>query len=146
MAEAKATTILSWGKPTLKIDGVALAYTPVEDSTELQTTKGDKREAKIEGGENEAIKYKKSTYAVVFNIRKAGGRTLPFEVHDGVVAGTHKFELIPEDVGAPGFSIEEVVISVDDTFTTADGAIWAIQCDAIKPATGDTINWTDRAE
>ena len=57
---------LSWGKPTIKIgklgDGSKAPSswidipTPVENSTKLTPTKGTKREAKIEGGENEAVK------------------------------------------------------------------------------------------
>ena len=58
---------LSWGKCTIKIgklqsSGEAPSSwidipTPVENSTKLTPTKGAKKEAKIEGGENEAVKY-----------------------------------------------------------------------------------------
>lgn len=63
---------LSWGKPTIEFglcgaDGATptswkpLAYVPVEGSTKLTPTKGEKKEAMVEGGENEAIKYAKNT-------------------------------------------------------------------------------------
>lgn len=59
--------VIGWGKPRIFIkdlDAVSPAWeelpTPVEDSTQLTTTKGDKKEAKIEGGENEDVKYGKT--------------------------------------------------------------------------------------
>ena len=45
--------------------------TPVENSTKLTPTKGAKKEAKIEGGENEAVKYAANTYTFEFEIRAA---------------------------------------------------------------------------
>ena len=54
--------VIGWGKPRIFIkdlDVTSPAWeelpTPVEDSTQLTTTKGDKQEAKIEGGENEEL-------------------------------------------------------------------------------------------
>ena len=68
---------LSWGKPRIfvkDLDAEAAKWkelnTPAQDTTELQSTKGDKMEAPIEGGENEEVKYKDGQYAVVYNIRK----------------------------------------------------------------------------
>lgn len=67
---------LSWGKCTIKIgklqsSGEAPSSwidipTPVENSTKLTPTKGAKKEAKIEGGENEAVKYAANTYTFEF--------------------------------------------------------------------------------
>ena len=75
--------VLGWGKPRILVkdlDATGAAWeelpTPVENSTQLATTKGDKQEAKIEGGENEDVKYGKNTYALTFNIRAAKGRVL----------------------------------------------------------------------
>lgn len=49
--------VIGWGKPRIfvkDLDTVSPSWeelpTPVEDSTQLTTTKGDKKEAKIEGG------------------------------------------------------------------------------------------------
>ena len=76
--------VIGWGKPRVFIkdlDASAPKWeelpTPVEDSTQLTTTKGDKQEAKIEGGENEDVKYGKNTYALALNIRAAKGRKRP---------------------------------------------------------------------
>ena len=85
--------VIGWGKPRVFIkdlDASAPKWeelpTPVEDSTQLTTTKGDKQEAKIEGGENEDVKYGKNTYALALNIRAAKGRKRPVSDSDGVVA------------------------------------------------------------
>ena len=55
--------VLAWGKPRIfvkKLGGSGSWIelpTPVEGSTQLSTTKGDKNEAKIEGGENDDYLY-----------------------------------------------------------------------------------------
>ena len=139
---------LSWGKPRIFVKDVdeqnAKWYelaTPVEDSTELVPTKGDKLEAKVEGGENEDVKYKRSTYAVNFNIRKAKGRQAPFPACDGIVDHHFAILLQPEDVTVEGFYIEAATVSIDDTFTAGDGAMWQCIMEAIKAAEGDTVKW-----
>ena len=59
--------VIGWGKPRIFVKDLDASSpkweelpTPVEDSTQLTTTKGDKQEAKIEGGENEDVKYGKT--------------------------------------------------------------------------------------
>ena len=139
---------IGWGKPRLFTKNAdkpnSKAYelaTPVEDSTELTPTKGDKMEAKIEGGENEDVKYKRSTYALNYNIRKAKARKAPFPAVDGLVDDHFGIMLMPEDSTCEGFLIESSTVSIDDTFTAADGGIWQIQHDAVKADTGDTVKW-----
>ena len=110
---------LSWGKPTIEFaecDGAEalkfkpLGYDPVEGSTKLTPTKGEKKEAKVEGGENEAVKYAKSTYTFEFEIRAAKGRTKPIEDEDGVVADEYAFRLTPENPECEGFLIERSAV------------------------------------
>ncbi len=135
---------LSWGKPTISIDGDALAYTPVEDSTQLTVTKGDKVEATVEGGGVEAVKYKKSKSQLVFNVRRAAGRTFPLPIKGGVCAGEHSVSLTPEESGAPGFTMARAIITVDETYTAADGAIWEVTVDALEPSDGtEAVVWAD---
>lgn len=141
---------LSWGKPTIEfgkcgVDGAAptkwekLAYDPVENSTKLTPTKGTKKEAKVEGGENEAVKYGKNTYAFEFEVRSAKGRTKPIPDEDGVVEGEYAFRLTPEDKECEGFLIERSVVSVEDTFDTENGKKWKYTVDVLKPATGNQV-------
>lgn len=139
---------IPWGKPRLftfnadaNSNKVYELPTPVEDSTELTPTKGDKMEAPIEGGELEDVKYKRSTYVLAYNIRKAKGRKAPYPAVDGLVSDHYGILLMPEDETCEGFLIESSTVGVDDTFTAADGAIWQIQHDAVKAETGDTVKW-----
>ena len=126
-----------WGKPRLfakKIDnGTWFEFpTPVDSSTQLSTTKGDKSEAKIEGGENEDVKYARNTYAVTFNIRALEDRQMPIIADDGVISDMYAFVLQPENPKAQGFCFLKAAASVEDTFTAADGGIWAYTFDALK--------------
>ena len=143
---------IAWGKPRIfvkDVDGgteqnpekwIELP-TPVEDSTELSAEKGDKLEARIEGGENEDVKYKRSTYTLAFNIRKAKRRQAPFPSVDGVVDHHFAVLLQPEDPAVEGFYISSTTVSVDETFTAAEGAMWQCQLEALKAAVGDTVKW-----
>ena len=141
--------VLSWGKPGIyvgKLGGEgATTYkkwpTPVLDSTQLATTKGDKTEAKIEGGENEAVRYSKNTYALTLNIRAAAGRKKPVADSDGIVPGEYSLVLVPEDPTAPGMKIDRAVVSVEDTWNSADGGVWIYTFDALKPTEGDQVKW-----
>lgn len=139
---------LSWGKPRLfckDLDESGSKWkelpTPVEDSTELQPTKGAAVEAPIEGGQNEDMFYKASKYATIFNIRKKKNRENPFPHKDGRVSHKYAFILMPEDPTNLGYYVEKNTVGVDDTFKSGEGAVWAIQMDALAPTSGNTIKW-----
>ena len=141
---------LSWGKPTIEFgkcgaDGAApttwtkLSYDPVENSTKLTPTKGEKKEAKVEGGENEAVKYAKNTYVFEFEVRAAKGRTKPIVDSDGVVDGEYAVRLTPEDPTVEGILIDRATASVEETFDTAEGKKWKYTFDVLKPASGNQV-------
>lgn len=141
---------LSWGKPTIEfgkcgVNGAApttwtkLAYDPVENSTKLTPTKGEKKEAKVEGGENEAVKYARNTYAFEFEVRAALGRTKPIDDNDGVVEGEYAFRLTPEDAACEGILIDRSIVSVEETFDTAEGKKWKYTIDVLKPSAGNQV-------
>lgn len=141
---------LSWGKPTIEFgecgaNGAApatwkkLAYDPVENSTKLTPTKGEKKEAKVEGGENEAVKYAKNTFVFEFEVRAAKGRTKPIEDSDGVVDGEYAVRLTPEDTTVEGILIDKATVSVEETFDTAEGKKWKYTFDVLKPASGNQV-------
>lgn len=141
-------SVLGWGKPRIFVKDLDVTSpvweelpTPVEDSTSLETTKGDKQEAKIEGGENEDVKYGRNTYALNLNIRAAKGRERPISDEDGVVSHNYAVVVQPEDATNQGFAIEKSSVSVEDTFTAADGGVWAYSFDALKPASGKQVKW-----
>ena len=141
---------LSWGKPTIEFgkcgaNGAApttwtkLAYDPVENSTKLTPTNGEKKEAKVEGGENEAVKYARNIYAFEFEIRAAKGREKPIADSDGVVEGEYAFRLTPEDVTCEGIQIDRSVVSVEESFDTAEGKKWKYTVDVLKPNEGNQV-------
>lgn len=135
------TSKLEKGKPTTWKEWP----TPVEDSTNLTPTKGDKKEAKIEGGEYEAVKYGKNTYLVELEVRQGNEdgtpRTKPVEDIDGVVEGEYAMKLQPEDATVAGFTIDRCIISCEDSWNTADGGRWKYTFDALKPSEGNTVKW-----
>lgn len=144
---------ISWGKCRIFVkdnDATSANWkeliTPAEGSTVLSVTKGDKLEAKIEGGENEDVKYKRSTYALAFNIRKGklpngNARPKPFPSIDGRVEHHFAVLLQPEDPTCEGFYIADCTVTVDDTYDTSEGGMWQIQMDALKADVGDTVKW-----
>lgn len=141
--------ILSWGKPRIFIKNLDVTTpkwvelpTPVEDSTQLSTTKGDKKEAKVEGGENEDVKYSKNTYALELSIRQAKNRAKPIHDNDGMIKNNFSVALQPEDSDSDGgFLIDKSAVSVEDTWSAADGGLWKYTFDALKPTSGDQVKW-----
>lgn len=138
---------LSWGKPRIfasKLDTAGKPTTwfefatPVEGSTTLETTEGDKKEAKIEGGENEAVKYNKSTYSLEFEVREAVGRDQPLTNSDGVIEGEYALHIQPEAATAKGIKFDRGVFSVQTQFGSEDGIVYHYKFDALKPAEGNT--------
>lgn len=139
--------VLSWGEPTLftkkkgeqtwkKVD-----YTPVEGSTTLETTEGTKTEAKVEGGENEAVRYAKNTYVLNTQFRYAEGRTRPIQTEDGLTTDQYSLILIPENIAAPALYIENSNVHSTDSYTSADGGMIQYKFDALKATKGDQIKW-----
>lgn len=115
--------------------------TPVENSTQLTTTKGDKTEAKLEGGANEDVRYGKNTYALAYQIRIAKGKTMPFENNDGIVSGEYAVAVQPEDPLVPGVMIDKSVVSAEDGFSTEEGGYVIYTHDALQPDTGNQVKW-----
>lgn len=132
-------SVLGWGKCRLfvkDIDDPSAKWiefpTPVENSTTLETTKGDKQEAKVEGGENEDVRYAKSTYVLDANIRAAKGRIKPIKDSDGIVDHNYSVAVQPEDPDAIGVYIPKAKPSVEDTWSTEEGGAWNYAFDALK--------------
>ena len=132
-------SLLGWGKCRVfvkDLDATSAKWmefpTPVENSTTLETTKGDKQEAKVEGGENEDVRYAKSTYVLNAAIRAAKGRTKPIKDSDGIVDHNYAVAVQPEDPDAIGVYIPKAKPSVEDTWSTEEGGIWNYAFDALK--------------
>ena len=85
------------------------------------------------------MKYARNTYAFEFEIRAAKGREKPIKDSDGVVESEYAFRLTPEDETCEGILIERSVVSVEESYDTAEGKKWKYTVDVLKPATGDQV-------
>ena len=134
--------ILSWGKPRIfvkKLDASGTSTyeyrelpTPVDDSTTLETTEGDKTEAKIEGGEVEAVRYDRSTYKLSMQIRMKAGSEMPFANEDGLVNDNYELVVAPENPAAYGIRMVEANVAVKTSYSTNDGVMVDVSFDALK--------------
>ena len=130
---------IGWGKPRIFIkdaDDTSSKWielpTGVENTTTLSTTKGDKVEAKIEGGENEDVRYNRNTYALSLEIRAAKNRQRPIPDEDGIVAHNYTVVLQPEDAEVAGFKIPYSRVSIEDGWSSENGGTWIYTFDALK--------------
>ena len=135
---------ISWGLPKIEVKkSGATAWetfaTPVEDSTQLTTTQGDKLEAKIEGGTNEAVKYKSNTYQLVFDIRQTPDRIDPIVDVDGVVSDEYAVRITPENPAAFGCMIDRAAVNVQTKMNTAEGFVRTYTFEVLKPTTGNQV-------
>lgn len=146
--------VISWGKPKIEIvkwgptdttcpeTGWATVYNPKENSTQLNTTKGDKREAFGEGGEVIDAKFKRSKYELVFELYVEKGKTLPIpesDVDDGLVADIYGIRITPEDTTLEGIFIPKTSVSVDVLYSAEDGKRMLYTFSGLRPATGNTV-------
>jgi len=141
---AADTITIGWGKPTIKVKKVGGASfselpTPIDGSTSLETTQGEKMEAKIEGGDNEAVKYKANTYELSFQIRDAPEKAEKLAVIsdiDGVVKDEFTVQVIPENEDAIGVQIDRASVNVQTSYNSTDGVVKTYTFSALKPSDG----------
>jgi len=109
----------------------------VEGTLTINTEKGDKRTAPIEGGGNEFIAYKKSTFSVEWEHRDAledgGLRNKPVQDIDGLTEGVYALKFIPETEGVRGIYIKRAVLTVEDSYSSEDGIKWKYTADVLAP-------------
>lgn len=127
----KIVDTLNWGAPSelqigkLSADGSVDNWididTPVEDSVQLEPTEGELKEARGEGGVIVSVKKKKNTYKFSFELFKKKGVAFPVADVDGVIDGFYAMRLVPEDPTTEGIQFSKSVMSVTETFNTADG-------------------------
>lgn len=112
--------------------------TPVQNSTQLNPTQGEKQEAKVEGGDNEDVIYGRNNYSAVMQIRRTSNRDMPIKHIDGTVAHNYAMACIPRGgkEGVPGFYIPNSSVQVQDSFTTTDGGTDLYTFDALAPDDG----------
>lgn len=143
--------LIGWGKPTIEIskldaEGAPTTWekirTPVQDTTQLVTTKGEKLEAPIEGGGFEDVKYKRNTYALEFELYASKGTEKPIVDDDGVVNDQYAVRVTPEDPTVEGVIIDRSTVSVEDTWAANIGGKWKYTFDVLVPMDGSKqIKW-----
>lgn len=105
----------------------------VEGSVQLETTEGDKTEAKVEGGENEAVRRSRNTYSLSLQERIGAGFTYKINDVDGIIDGEWEVVLKPtENTTAPALYIPKASATASDTYTSADGTMHTTRFDALK--------------
>lgn len=143
-------SILSWGKPKIEYAtstggeaGASASWTefdtPKEDTTQLTTTAGEEVTATEEGGAIVDTRYKKTTYQLEFDLFVKKGTERPFTDSDGVISGEYAIRITPEDDTCEGIQIDRCVISVEESYTAADGKIMHFVCKCLKPKSGNTV-------
>lgn len=96
-------------------------------------------EAKIEGGDNEAVKYKANTYELSFQIRDAPEKAEKLAVIsdiDGVVKDEFTVQVIPENEDAIGVQIDRASVNVQTSYNSTDGVVKTYTFSALKPSDG----------
>lgn len=148
---AEQAQILAWGKCQIKVtpiadSGAAISEAvtlpiPVEDSTQLTPTQGDKKEATVEGGDVVASRTNASKYTLTTKIRLHSSlKQPPLGDGDGLVAGEFKVEITPiENSASPKLTINRASASCMYTYTAADGMDIQYDFDVLKPASGPKI-------
>ena len=143
------TRKVGWGKPDIYVKDLdaatpawAKAPTPVEGTTKLSPSKGEKMEAKIEGGDNEDVLYKANNYDLAYQIRKTSNKEMPIKHSDGVVDHRYAVVVIPQNRQAPGPYVPESSVTVEDAFDTKEGGTDLFTHSAVKPSDdGKKVRW-----
>jgi hypothetical protein len=140
--------VLNWGKPLIElaplgasdaIGAYVATSTPQENSAQLTTTKGDKKEAKEEGGGVVDTKYNKSGYSFVFKLFVKKGETRPIPDEDGVILTNYAVRMTPEDTTTTGFLMEKTAASVVETWSSDEGSLLEYTFDGLVPPAGKIL-------
>lgn len=135
---------ISWGKPGIYYRKKSDQYfskvaDAVEGSAQLTFNEGDKMEARVEGGDVEAVKYKAGSYELEYGVREAAETTQHIPHVNGVVADTYVIAVIPENPAAPGIFIEASSTVVGTNYTAEEGMTTTYKHAAMAAATGSAV-------
>ena len=137
---------IGWGKPGIYYRKTTDQYfskvpNPAENTTALETTKGDRLEAKDEGGELAAVKHKKATYILRYGVRVAAETEQHIAHVDGVVEDEYVMVVVPENPKSPGIYIEHSEVTVDDTFGAEEGGIITYEHAVLAATSGKAVKY-----
>lgn len=144
-------SVTTWGKPSIYVRNLSDATnnwkkldTPKEDTTQLNPTKGDTTEAKEEGGGIVDSKTTKSTYELVYQEFIKKGLPQPFPTIDGIIEGNYAIAVQPEDAENPGCYIGNSTVSVEESYSSADGALMQYTHKALVPEGDEVAKTTNK--
>ncbi len=142
--------VLSWGKPKVEVtpsiggapgsSAVWKAFPEIKENTaKLTPTKGTKTEAKQEGGETVDVRFSKNSFMFECEVFVKKGDVRPIEDEDGLIVDDYALRLTPEDEETEGFLIECATVSVEESWSSADGKLLKYNFDVKKPAAGKMV-------
>lgn len=137
-------SVLSWGKPTIKIADLTNGYpadesgwttlpTPVQGTVQLDTAEGDTVQALEEGGGVVDSYTNKSQYTLNLELFVKKNEQKPIEDNDGVVVKNYAVRIIPEDPAATGYEMRKASVSCRDTMNSQDGGRVVYSFKALVP-------------
>ena len=141
-------SVLSWGGPTIEFaeldqdgnipEGAAWKKMPeIKNGTaQLNTEDGEKVEATDEDGNVVDTRTAKSKYTLGFQIFVKKGDKRPIEDEDGVIVSNYAVRLTPKDPKTEGFKMDKTSVSVNETWSAADGKLLKYSFAGLKPKEG----------
>lgn len=144
---------ISWGKLTIEYRAYkSTAYSssdtwtalsiPVEGSTNLTITEGDRKEAKQEGGAIVDTVTGNNTYELVFRLfvkKTDAAQPYPIEALNGTVTGEYAFRVIPEDTACVGVEIPRASVRVLEQLSSDEGITLEYHATAIMDDVDDDV-------
>lgn len=144
--------VINWGKPKIQflkyVDGKYPESaedwqdldTPVQDTTTIETSEGEKKEAKEEGGAIIDTIREVANYSLKFSLYEKKGKEKQIADTNGIVEDLYAFRLFPEnDKTNNGYLFKKCSVSFAQTYNAADGGRWEYTVDALKPDDGSAI-------
>jgi hypothetical protein len=116
----------------------------LENSSQLNTTAGEKKELKNEKGVTVDSKQMPASYTFTASIIKKKSETAYpsaslFNASNGVVTQNYAMRLIAEDPMTPGFQMRLVSVTFDKSWSADQGALDVINVSGLEPNfSGDT--------
>lgn len=144
MAE-NSSVILSWGECDVYTKKAGEATykkepKPVDQSTTVEPSEGEKMEAKVEGGKLEAAQQLANSYLAKYQLRVAESKNSNITHKNGVVDEEYSLAIVPKNKAAIGIIIDRASVNVlDNTFNSKEGIVDEYCYTALEPADGSEM-------
>lgn len=141
MAENKSM-VLSWGECDAYVKKAGeTTYKkepkPVDQSTTVEPSEGEKLEAKTEGGKLEAAMQLANSYLAKYQLRVAESKNSNITHVNGVVDGDFSLAIVPKNKAAIGIIIDRASVNVlDNTFNSKEGIVDEYRFTVLEPTDG----------